>query len=281
MRSRLGIRQEVLRVFRLAAALGGLLAAPASGAGAQIAVDELEVHVKLGRDSLGRAVAIRNETDTLQQVRITIKDWARDSLGTNVFGDLGTFPNSCASRITAFPLTLQIPPRATDFVRVSYASVGATDPGCWSIVIIEPVRPPINLAGAQATAQVTILSGVKVYVHPEAERAAGEISYADVESYRTVLPERSTDSVVVRDVVVRFENTGTAHLIVNSVVEIRDESTQLVHRLDGPRGYITPGAFRDFIVRLPELARGRYAAIVLLDYGDDEVHATQVDFEIP
>lgn len=265
----------------LAAVLGGLLAVPETTAQAQIAVDELEVHLTIGRDSLGRAVAVRNESDTVQQVRITVKDWYRDSLGTNVFVDLGTHAASCKERLQVFPLTLQIPPRATDFVRLNYTATGADDPGCWGIILIEPVRPPLAPTGAPATAQITILNGVKVYLHRREERANGEVTYADVESSMQAVPASPRDSVLVREVVVRFENTGTSHLIVNSVVEVRDESTQLVRRIEGPVGYITPDAFRDFIVRLPDLPRGRYAAIVLLDFGADEVQATQVDFEIP
>lgn len=284
MRSRFGSRRAVRRSLRLVAAAVGLFVVPLSSSGAQIAVDELETHLKIGRDSLGRAIAVRNESDSIQQVRVSVKDWYRDSIGTNVFADLGTHPASCADRLSVFPLTMQLPPRATEFIRLSYASVGPTDAGCWSIVLIEPVRPPITVAGAQATAELRILNGVKVYVHRAEERASGEVLYADVESSleATAPGTPRSDSVRVRDIVVRFENTGSAHLIVHSVVEIRDESTRLVERIEGPTGYITPAAFRDFVVRVPAtLPRGRYAAIVLLDFGGDEVQAAQVDFETP
>lgn len=283
MRLRICSWREVRRSLCLLAATAGLLVVPLSQLTAQIAVDELETHLKLGRDSVLQAIAVRNESDSVQQVRITFKDWYRDSLGTNVFVDAGTHPASCKDRLTIFPLTLQLPPRATDFVRLTYRSTGVADEGCWGIVLIEPVRPPITVAGAQATAELTILNGVKVYVHRAQEEASGEVVYADVETYNEAVRPgvRGSDSVVVRDIAVRYENTGTSHLIVNSTIEIRDESTQLVKQITGPVGYLTPGAIRDFIVRVPTLPRGRYAAIVLLDSGDDEVQATQVDFEIP
>lgn len=279
-----GSWRAVRRSLCLLAATAGLLALPASSASAQIAVDELETHLKLGRDSLARAIAVRNESDSVQQIRVSVKDWFRDSSGTNVFVDLGTHPASCADRLQVFPLTLQLPPRATEFVRINYTSKGQADEGCWSIVLIEPVRPPITIAGAQATAELTILNGVKVYVHRAEEMASAEVIYADVEVYFEPVQKGNpqSDSIRVRDVAVRLENTGTSHLIVNSVVEIRDETTQLIRRIEGPTGYITPAAFRDFLVRVPqELPRGRYAAIILLDFGADEVQAAQVEFEIP
>jgi hypothetical protein len=284
MPSRFESWRAVRRTVCLWAAVGGLLAVPTQHIAAQIAVDELETHMKIGRDSLARAIAVRNESDSTQQVRITMKDWFRDSTGMNVFVDYGTHQASCTDRLTVFPLTLQLPPRATEFVRLSYRSRGETDEGCWSIVLIEPVRPPITVAGAQATAELTILNGVKVYVHRAEERQSGEVIYADVETYfEAVQPGNPrSDSLRVRDIAVRYENTGTSHLIVNSIVEIRDETTQIVRRIEGPTGYITPAAFRDFVVRVPaDLPRGRYAAIILLDSGDDEVQAAQVDFEIP
>ena len=53
-------------------------------------------------------------------------------------------------------------------------------------------------------------------------------------------------------------------------------------RLIPPESYITPGAFRDVLVRVPTtLAAGRYVAIALLDYGGAEIKAAQVEFEIP
>jgi hypothetical protein len=64
-------------------------------------------------------------------------------------------------------------------------------------------------------------------------------------------------------------------------VEIRGENSQLVTTLSGPEAYMTPESFRDVLVRLPALERGRYAAVVLLDYGAAEITATQVEFEVP
>lgn len=283
MRSRFSSWREVRRSVCLLAATAGLLAAPLSHATAQIAVDELEAHLKLGRDSVLQAIAVRNESDSVQQVRITLNDWYRDSLGTNVFVNYGTHASSCREKLSVFPLTLQLPPRSTDFVRLTYRSSGVADEGCWGIVLIEPVRPPVTVSGAQATAELTILNGVKIYVHRAQEQASGEVVYADVEAYNEAVTPgvARSDSTLVRDIAVRYENTGTSHLVVNSTIEIRDETTQVVKQITGPVAYITPGAIRDFIIRIPALPRGRYVAIVLLDSGDDEVQATQVDFEIP
>ncbi len=252
-------------------------------AAAQFTVEALEQHLVLGRDSLTQVIEVRSESDTVQQLRIQLKDWLRDSLGQNTYGDLGTLEGSCGTRMQVFPLALQLPPRGREFVRVAYEATGPQDPGCWSIVLIEAVKPPSTTRAQGAAVSLTVLTGIKIYVHPSTERGDGEIELADVESTweRSRVSDTQVDSTRVHDVVVRFVNTGSAHLRVKSTVEIRNESAQLLHEIRGPEAYITPKAFRDVLVRVPSLPRGRYIAVTLLDYGGAEIKAAQVEFEIP
>jgi hypothetical protein len=160
----------------------GLLALPVGAVGAQVSVEVLERHIVLGRDSLSQVIGLRNETDSVQQVRVSLKDWDRDSLGGNRFSDVGTLPSSCGPRLEVFPLTLQLGPLATEFLRVTYRTTGPSDPGCWGIVMVEPVRPPAPVTVERANAVVTVLTGVKVYVHPPRAVASGTIAFAGVET---------------------------------------------------------------------------------------------------
>lgn len=265
------------------AAVLGVFALPRAVA-AQFSVGDLEMHLRLGRDAMTQVISVRSDSDSAQQVRILVKDWARDSIGQNYYDDVGKLPSSCAGRLTVFPLALQLAPRDTQFVRVVYEPAPDVDPGCWGIVLLEALRPRNAEARTEGSAvTLTLLTGVKVYVHREREQAAGGIEYADVEAFweRSRVRPGVEDSTFVRDVAVRFRNMGTAHLQVKSKVEIRGENTQLLHELSGPDGFLTPGAFRDFVVRVPNLPRGRYIAVTLIDFGDSEIHAAQVEFEIP
>jgi hypothetical protein len=252
---------------------------------AQFTIDDLEIHLTpQAGEPLTRLIPIRSEIDAVQQVRIVVKDWVRDSLGGNVMSDYGSFGSSCGERLQVFPLTLQLGARATEFIRVSYSPTVASDPGCWAIVLSETVRPPQPPSPAGgASVTITTLIGVKVYVHAPDAKADGAILSADVEEFweRHERVGQPIDSTFVRQLAVRFESTGTAHLRVKSSVEIRDESTQVVAQLVGPEAYMTPGAYRDILVRLPSLKGGRYVAVVLLDYGADEITAAQIEFEVP
>jgi hypothetical protein len=169
-----------------------------------------------------------------------------------------------------------------EYIRVAYTPDGANDPGCWAIVIMEALKPPSARATTGPSVNVTVLTGVKFYVHRSGEVADGSIEYADVEtSYERQDRDGRVDSTLVRDAVVRFANTGSAHLRMKTTVEIRSETTALLHTIPGSDVYLTPGAFRDVVVRIPTLARGRYFAVALLDYGGAEIKAAQVEFEIP
>lgn len=281
----------VHRTLRTTRPVGTLLAAlvlvggGARSASAQFTIDNLEVHLTARPgESLTRLIPVRSELDSVQQVRFVVKDWVRDSLGGNIMTDYASLASSCEDRLEVFPLSLQLGARATEYIRVTYAEPTAPDPGCWAIVLGETVRPP-RPASASGGASVTIttLIGVKVYVHRANAVADGSIVSAAVEEFWEPVQQQDAplDSNFVRQVAVRFANTGTAHLRVKSTVEIRGENSQLVTTLSGPEAYMTPESFRDVLVRLPALERGRYAAVVLLDYGAAEITATQVEFEVP
>ncbi len=276
------------RVLRPVRSLGLALVCAAVGAGAlpaQFTIENLELHIPPGtRGSVTQLIPLRSEINEVQQVRIWMGDWTRDSLGGNQILEFGSTPRSCKGRVSIFPSTLQLGPGATEYVRVTYDAPPAAvaDSGCWTIVLSETVRPPRPVE-AERSASITIntIVGVKVYAHAANPRAAAEVVSADIETFWKPLDPPSRDSTLERQVAVRLANTGTAHLIVKTQVEIRDESSAVVQRITGDDAYITPDAFRDILVRLPALARGRYAAIVLLDYGADEISAAQVEFEIP
>lgn len=268
-----------------------MLVATAAEARAQIVLNTLETHVRATRDSVSATFEVRNTSDAIQQVRIFLRDWERDSLGNNKFFDYGTQPASCGDRVTVFPPTLQVAAGGVDLIRVTYRggdAEGALD-GCWAIAMTEVVRT--NESRATPTRQaveIQVLQGVKFYVHPAVPTVSGAVEYADVEEFwepvpgpRTAADTLPRDSVFVRQVAVRFANTGNDHLILRATVEYRDAAARLVQRSELPPAYITPDGFRDVITRLPTLPSGRYSALVLLDIGTDEVQAAQVEFEVP
>ncbi len=267
-------------------AFAALLSGPATAA-AQVAVDELELHFSLAgarSGTLTQVVPVRNEKDRVQQIRLTIGDWERDSLGRNAFYALGQLASSCKDRVKAFPTNFQLQPGAVEYVRITYEP-GTDVAGCWSIVMFESVQPP-RPAGEQPGSFLTIeiRTGVKVYVHPAAPTRAGELAWADVVQAwvpKEVARGQRPDSVRAWQADVRFVNTGTDHLKLQPRVEIRDRDGKLLHTVTSLEAYLTPKAVRDLRLTLPDLPSGDYVALVMIDFGGDEITAAQVEFKVP
>ncbi len=263
----------------------GLFVTPARPAQAQVSVEELEVHLQLARQRapMTQVIPVKNDERRAQQVRVSLGDWVRDSLGNNVFLEANTTATSCGSRLQVFPQTFQIAPGATELVRVAYEPTPA-DSGCWSIVFIETVTPPPARPDGQGSfLTIEIRTGVKVYVHrPDALRGGNVLDAVVEQVWRLVDPMSGRlDSVHVREVHVTYVNSGTAHARVKATLEVRATDARLLHAVPAGEFPMTPGATRLIPIRLPDLPSGDYVAIVLLDYGGDDVTAAQIDFRIP
>jgi len=254
---------------------------------AQVAVDELELHMQLMRgrsEQLTQVIPVRNELDRVQQVRITIGDWQRDSLGRNEFVATGSLASSCRDRVKAFPMTFQIQPGGVEYVRVTY-DPPAELAGCWSVVMFETVQPPRPATAQQGSfLTIEVRTGVKLYVHAANAVRAGEIAFADV--VQAWVPNEvpvgaKRDSTKVWQADLRFKSTGTEHLKLKTTVEIRDLNGLLLNKVTAPEAFITPSALRDLRVTIPTLAKGDYIALVMVDFGGDEITAAQVEFKVP
>ncbi len=275
------VRAVMWRTLGLALVIG-LLPSMVSG---QVVVEELEVHFRPTGDSLiSRLIPVRNELTRPQQVRLSLGDWYRDSLGTNVFAEANSTPNSCGSRLQIFPETFQIAPGQLTYVRVSYTPSDSM-PGCWGLVMIETVNPPRSVNATEGSfLTIEIRTAVKVYVHQRNAVARGVIESAELGVFERRPDPRAASGVTVpvRETVVRYANTGTAHLRVKTTLEIRDAEARLVRTVAGKEYYMTPGAVVNMHHVIPaDLPSGEYIAILLLDHGGDEISAAQVDFRIP
>ena len=270
--------------FSLVALLGGLAAG--SPAAAQVSVTELEVHLQLKGDTapLTQVIPVKNDETRVQQVRVVVGDWIRDSTGSNVFSEpVSGVSERCGARLRVFPATFQIAPGATELVRVSY-DPKAQDEGCWAIAFIETVQPPVRRPDGQGSfLTLEVRTGVKIYVHRPNAHRAGIVESADVGLvWRPVRNAAGRkDSVQVREATVLFANTGTAHIKVKATLEVRDLQTRLLQKVEGTELPMVPGSARYIPLRVPTLPAGDYIAVMLLDYGGEEIAAAQMEFRVP
>ncbi len=259
----------------LALLLPGLLV-PRAARG-QLAVNDLELFLKpTGSSGRSGVIQVSNTTTHPVQVRVDVQDWERDIQGRNVFRPVGTGTSgSCGASLKAYPLSFRLEPRRAAPLRVMYE--GSDTVGCWGVVFVQTnERPP---AVRQSHLNYLVRTGVKVYVEPPQARRDAAIEGVQVVDSTALVPG-SKRRLTMQVAQILFRNTGQAHLLVKGTVNLRHADGSDFSTIDVPEFPMVPGAVRRVDVMLPGLARGRYLAIVLLDYAGEEIAAGQTDFEV-
>jgi P pilus assembly chaperone PapD len=233
----------------------------------QLAIDQVELF--FDPQSLGRRVQtfnVSNESEQVVEATLYLNDWDRDEKGENRFSDSGRLPQSCGRYLSVFPLSMRLPPRTQQSVRVALAGADSLGTTCWSVVFVESTAARGSRGGRTIT-YITRL-GVKVYVVPPNLPKDGEVERVELDSGG-------------RQVVASFRNSGEVPLWPQGSVEFR--------RLDGSVAAtvaiedfpVLPGSLRRLTIQRPALPRGRYIALALIDYGGSDVAGGQVQLEVP
>ncbi len=274
-----------IRITRAARRLGwliapaGALAAFAHAANAQVAVDQLELHVPLraGSPTATALFHAANPGGTPAHATISIQDWDRSESGENRYYPAGTLPTSCGAHVSVFPSVLQLDARSSQAVRVMVDSAAAIGHGCYAILFVESPPPPRS--SQSLGVQYSVRYGVKVYVEPETPVNA-EVTDVDVVD-RPDTSSGAKKGATVRQLEIAYKNTGARQTVAHGGVEIRRPDNSVVSKIDIPEFPTLPGATRRLGVALPHLPSGRYVLLALLDYEGAEIAAGQVELEIP
>jgi P pilus assembly chaperone PapD len=259
------------RLGALTGLLVGTLIA-ATPVAAQISIEQLEVKFTLGTaEPTTQSFRINNVSNAPVQVTIRTSDWDRSETGENRYFETGTIAGSCRDALTIFPMTLSIEAGRSEEIRVS---MPANATPCHSILFVEMPPPPAQANRNGAALTYNLRYGIKVYVEPDAP-AAGELTEAVIASGRTASGARA-DTLVAT-----FRNTGLVQSLARGHIEIRREDDSVAQRVDVEEFPVLGGARRVVRTPLPAMPAGRYAVILLLEIGTEEILAAQALLEIP
>ena len=253
--------------------LVALLLGASTEVAAQLSVDQLELQFKVAQPGSAipaQTFQVSNTGTDAIQVNISLGDWDRAETGENRFFDLGTQSGSCGSNVRVFPMNLRVEPGKTEVIRVEIA--GGVNIPCHAILYAETPPTP-QAAGRGATLSYTLRYGVKIYVEPTIP-PSGEI-------IETSIASASAAGTRADTLHFSFRNPGLAQVLAQGKVELRREDDSIAATIPVGEFPVLGGALRRVRVPLPTLPRGRYAAIVFLDIGTDELLAAQVLLEIP
>ncbi len=240
---------------------------------AQLAIDKLDLTLRPdGTDERSGVLSVRNEGATPTQAIIRVEDWDRAPDGNNRFYPAGTVSGSCAPSLQVFPMSLSLKPGETQRIRIDYTGPAKRASECWSLVVVETPAPRMQANGRQLVYNVR--SGLKVYVAAEHLPVDGEVEGLSVA--RTVTSAGRQQDVAI----VAFANRGARHFVTKGRVEIRREDNSLVQTLELPPMYALPGAIMHGTTVLPELPKGKYLLISIVDYGGSEIAAGMYAHEV-
>src|SRR2546425_3519946 len=266
-----------VRWFRLAAFLLGGSSLGSAPAAAQIAVDQAEIFLE--PRTAGRGVAsinVSNEGDTVIEASVYVSDWERRDDGEHRFYQSGTLRQSCGGVLRVFPLSLRLTPHAAQAVRIALEGADTLSAACWSVVFVESGGAP-QRGGRQASYVTRV--GAKVYGIPPGLARDGGVDSPLLRT-RGRGPGR-TPADTRRGLALAFRHSGGMPLWGHGKVEFRRLNNAVAATADVPEFPVLPGALRRVAVALPALARGRYVALALLDYGGSDIAGAQVVVEVP
>jgi P pilus assembly chaperone PapD len=242
-------------------------------AAAQVSVEDLELRFVSSPTRAAipaKTFRINNTGDAAVQATISVADWDRSDTGQNRYFPAGATPGSCAAALRVFPMVLRLEPHASEDVRVTVHDSTAT--ACHSILFVETPPPPASTAGTSITYRLRY--GVKIYVEPNAPLSGEILSSALVSAEAPGQSQAPALEVV-------YTNPGARQSLTTGEVQIRRPDDSVAARVPIEEFPVLPGAVRRLRIALPSLAAGRYAVLALLEFGGDEVVATQVEWLVP
>jgi len=255
-----------------------LWAAAVRPAAAQLSVDKLELSIerRTASPDVG-AFTVTNETDSVVQGRVYLMDWSREESGELRFVALGSVPQSCARYVKVFPLSVRLPPHASQAIRVGLEGADSLPAVCWSIAFVEVAN-----AGSGTGRRIEYITrlGVKIYVIPPGLAKDGEVEEMAIVRAPAGAARAKADTSHDR-VTVAFRNSGGLPLLVKGTVEFRRIDNSVAAHDTVQSFPVLPGARRRINVPLPALASGRYIALVLLDFAGADVAAGQIPLDVP
>ncbi|HEX2778172.1 MAG TPA: hypothetical protein VHM30_01660 [Gemmatimonadaceae bacterium] len=266
-------------------------------------MDQIDLVFERGAGNpVRQAFVVTNKGQRAAQVDISLASWDRDSLGRNRFFDYGTGPGSCGRVLSIDPLSTRLDSGGTQLVQIRVDTAALPPSECWAVAFVQTVLPGTRRG---THFNLVLRTGVKLYVVPRGATRAGEIVAMQV---RPHVPVVAPDSVLIREspddpgrmvkapgdsarkavadttrqeLLLAFGNSGTRHHVARGSLELRRPDNSVAGRVPLPNLYSLPGTTQWVTVPLPNVPRGRYVALAILDFGGDELAAGQVEFDAP
>jgi len=227
-------------------------------------------------------IAVRNDTEEPQEVKVYQTDYTFFSNGSNNYGEPGTTPRSNAKWISFRPSYLTVPAHATSSINYTVVVPAETAEqklvgSFWSMLMIEG----IGKGSAESTAkkdptktqmgiQQTVRYGIQIASHI-AQTGTKKINFVD-----TKLVAKDDGKHFLQ---VDVENTGDVWMRPEMYVEVFDDKGNSKGRFPGIRYRLYPGTSVRQSIDLSSLEKGAYKALIVVDSGGDDVYGAEFNLK--
>lgn len=224
-------------------------------------------------------ISVSNPNNTPLDIGVSINDWKTDTAGLTQVLTAGTLKTSMADWIQIQPGTFfTLQPKETRDITVVVtppADVDPTVPVHTTLLFLTQLNPP-EPANGGAALKIAIRLGIKLY-HTFA--AADEKSL-EITNLRDIQIQK--DSVSVPGLELEVVNNGKIWMDATTKWELVHNGTGKKTVIDGDEFSSLPGDVRVLRQELPKnLAKGRYTATVLVNYGKkDELKVGELEFAL-
>lgn len=207
-----------------------------------------------------QVLTVLSESPEPMMLRFYLGDFEQFVDGNHQFGALGAHPMTCQGRVSVSPESVELIPGGSAQVRVNMEPGAKT---CWSALFAERATPEEEFKIVQRIA-------IKVHGHPESAHTSASVTEVSV-----------VETEDERRVAVTIDNTGNTSLRPEGELELRTLDGDVVREIAIDPFSVLPGHRRTVqVVIPPDLPRGAFLAIPILDIGLDYLLGGQATFAV-
>lgn len=220
------------------------------------------------------SILLENTGESPCTIRIYQTDYHYSAQGKSTYGTPGENPLSNAGWITLSDNWLTIPAKAT--ARVNYEVRVPNNPALrgtyWSMVMIEAIgnQPARARTEDGFTLQARLRYGIQVLTN------IGNTGTRRIRFLDRKLIDNGGEKILQLDI----ENTGERVLFPSVSVQLYTAKGELIGKFHGKKIRILPTCSVRQQIVLPNLQRGTYKALVIVDNGDQFVFGANYDLLI-
>lgn len=249
--------------FALVLAVAALLWGGAWAQSAAVVDPASSLHRAQPGETVEGIVRLTNPGDDPLPLRVYLSDWSFDAVGNFTFAEAGSTARSASSWLSFAPTAVEVAPSGSGIVRYTVSVPPDAEPGThWAVIFAE--SEPSAPEPGQPAAAISVRVGHIVYVNVPPLASEGTI--------RGIFGESPTEGFPAYRLLVQYANMGNAAQGVEGTLSVRDGRGETAIEAAVDRQVVLPGSERVLQFNLVgPLAAGNYTALVVLDYGAEDV----------